>query len=121
VQDDAREPKTRGLTCVMKPKLSTPAGTRICAAAPIGIAERSRHGRATRSSEVQRRPHTANAQLGRKSGSARQTRSRSALFAALEPSVVDDFPQPIPVSSRELDVIETYLGALLDDALGNWE
>jgi hypothetical protein len=43
------------------------------------------------------------------------------LFAALEPSVVDDFPQPIPVSSRELDVIETYLGALLDDALGNWE
>jgi Ethanolamine utilization protein EutJ (predicted chaperonin) len=34
------------------------------------------------------------------------------------PDVVDDFPQAIPVISRELDVIETYLGALLDHALG---
>jgi len=30
----------------------------------------------------------------------------------------DDFPQTIPVIPRELDVIETYLGALLNDALG---
>jgi hypothetical protein len=34
------------------------------------------------------------------------------------PHVVDDLPQVIPVAQRELDVIETYLGALLDDALG---
>jgi hypothetical protein len=32
--------------------------------------------------------------------------------------VVDDFPHAIPVNPRELDVIETYLDALLDDALG---
>jgi hypothetical protein len=35
-----------------------------------------------------------------------------------DPVVVDDFPQEIPITRRELDVIETYLGALLDDALG---
>jgi hypothetical protein len=34
------------------------------------------------------------------------------------PVVVDDFPQEIPITRRELDVIETYLGALLDEALG---
>jgi hypothetical protein len=37
------------------------------------------------------------------------------------PHVVDDLPQVIPVAQRELDVIETYLGALLDDALGRTE
>ena len=35
--------------------------------------------------------------------------------------VVDDLSQAIPVAQRELDVIETYLGALLDDALGEPE
>jgi hypothetical protein len=34
------------------------------------------------------------------------------------PKVIDDFPQAIPVIPRELDVVETYLGALLDAALG---
>jgi len=34
-----------------------------------------------------------------------------------EQDVVDDFPQVIPVTPRELDVIETFLDALLDDAL----
>jgi hypothetical protein len=31
--------------------------------------------------------------------------------------VVDDFRDLMPVSQRELDVIETYLGAVLDDML----
>jgi hypothetical protein len=35
--------------------------------------------------------------------------------------VVDDLPQRIAVSQRELDVIETYLGDLLDEALGRSE
>jgi len=35
--------------------------------------------------------------------------------------VVADFPQSLPVGQRELDVIETYLSALLDDALGRTE
>jgi hypothetical protein len=35
--------------------------------------------------------------------------------------VVDDLPQRIAVSQRELDVIETYLGDLLDETLGRVE
>jgi hypothetical protein len=31
--------------------------------------------------------------------------------------VIHDFPDPVPVSSRELDVIEMYLGKLLDEML----
>jgi hypothetical protein len=31
--------------------------------------------------------------------------------------VVDDFRKVIPITQGELDVIETYLGALLDDML----
>jgi hypothetical protein len=37
--------------------------------------------------------------------------------ACLRPKVVDDFPEIMPVMQRELDVIETYLGSLLDDLL----
>jgi hypothetical protein len=33
------------------------------------------------------------------------------------PEVVDDYPALVPVTQRELDVIETYLGSLLDDLL----
>ncbi len=33
------------------------------------------------------------------------------------PSVVDDWPEPVPVTPAELDVIETYLGRLLDEIL----
>jgi len=33
------------------------------------------------------------------------------------PQVVDDFPEAVPVTQGELDVIETYLGSLLDDML----
>jgi len=31
--------------------------------------------------------------------------------------LVDDLPQFIPIAERELDVIETYIGALLDEVL----
>jgi hypothetical protein len=34
-----------------------------------------------------------------------------------DPKVIHDFPDPVPVSSRELDVIEMYLGKLLDEML----
>ena len=37
------------------------------------------------------------------------------------PLVVDDFREVIAVSQRELDVIETYLGAVLDDMLKRTE
>lgn len=32
--------------------------------------------------------------------------------------VIDDLTAPIPITNRELDVIETYLGSLLDGILG---
>jgi hypothetical protein len=32
--------------------------------------------------------------------------------------VIDDLPDVVPVSAGELDVIETYLGAALNDLLG---
>jgi hypothetical protein len=39
---------------------------------------------------------------------------RSEAVALAGPDVADDFPQSIPVLERELEVIETYLGELLD-------
>ena len=33
------------------------------------------------------------------------------------PQVVDNFPAVVPVTQRELDVLEAYLGSLLDDLL----
>jgi hypothetical protein len=42
-------------------------------------------------------------------------------FDKTNPHVVDGFPQAIPVLERELDVIETYLGSLLDQMLGHKE
>jgi hypothetical protein len=33
------------------------------------------------------------------------------------PQITDDFREVMPVTQRELDIIETYLGALLDDML----
>ena len=33
------------------------------------------------------------------------------------PRVIDDFPAVVPVTQREIDVLETYLGSLLDDML----
>ncbi len=37
------------------------------------------------------------------------------------PEVVNDYPEIVPVTQRELDVIETYLGSLLDDMLKNMD
>ena len=33
-----------------------------------------------------------------------------------ELELIDDLPETIPITQRELDVIETYLGGLLDSA-----
>jgi hypothetical protein len=37
------------------------------------------------------------------------------------PQIVDDFFEIVPVTQRELDVIETYLSTLLDEMLGRVE
>jgi hypothetical protein len=56
------------------------------------------------------------AQRRRNSELTRPARRDAITWAS--PIAVDDFPQQIPITRRELDVIETYLGALLDDTLG---
>jgi hypothetical protein len=61
-------------------------------------------------------PDGPNAQRRRNSELARPIRLDAVTGAG--PVVVDDFPQEIPITRRELDVIETYLGALLDEVLG---
>ena len=61
------------------------------------------------------RAHGPNAQRRRNSG---LTRHRRDAVTWAGPIVVDDFPQEIPITRRELDVIETYLGAVLDETLG---
>jgi hypothetical protein len=44
--------------------------------------------------------------------------SPTALSAVPPAPVLDNFPSAIPVGGQELDVIETYLGALLDELVG---
>jgi hypothetical protein len=80
--------------------------------------DRRRQDFAGRQADGRRRPRLTDGPDAhrRKPGSGRRIRPRALTF--VQPNVVDDFPQAIPVISRELDVIETYLGALLDHALG---
>ena len=55
-----------------------------------------------------------------------QTAEPARLIAADRPvrnagsavEAVDDFPEAIPVTARELEVIETYLSAVLDELSG---
>ena len=62
-----------------------------------------------------------------KTGVAYRRNLVSAVASPIRPgahtglAVVDDLPQRIAVSQRELEVIETYLGDLLDEALGRTE
>jgi hypothetical protein len=81
-------------------------------AGPAGQAHVQRPPRLTANPNARRR---LNPEL------ARPVRHGTVTFAKVDPDVVDDFPQHIPVASHELDVIETYLGGLLDDALGERE
>jgi hypothetical protein len=85
-------------------------------AARIDAGVRPRQTGPTRHARIQRRPRCGpNAQRRRNSEQARHRRD-AVTWAG--PVVVDDFPQEIPITRRELDVIETYLGALLDDVFG---
>jgi len=42
---------------------------------------------------------------------------RAAHVPAPLPPVVDDWPASVPVTSREVDVVETYLGSMLQELL----
>jgi hypothetical protein len=47
----------------------------------------------------------------------RRRRVPTAAATAIEPDVVDDLPETVPVSVSELNVIETYLGSVIDNLL----
>ena len=52
---------------------------------------------------------------------AKLSRAPTELVEKPVPNVVDDFPEILPVLQRELDIIETYLGATLDQLLNELE
>lgn len=110
----------------MKQKLDTPTAVRIDARCPANTGNRRRQdvAGAARDAGARRRTRLTgaqDAQRRRKSQLAPLIRRGVPTFVAAGPEVVDDFPTSVPVAPRELDVIETYLGALLDDALGKRE
>jgi hypothetical protein len=103
----------------MRWKTGSPSGART---ARIDAGVQSRRAGQTRQAQVQRRPRLTdgpNSQRRRRSELARRIPCGAVTWAG--PIVVDDFPQEIPITRRELEVIETYLGALLNDALGGSE
>ena len=52
---------------------------------------------------------------------AKLSRAPAELVEKPVPNVIDDFPEILPVLQRELDIIETYLGATLDQLLSELE
>jgi len=72
----------------------------------------------TRQAQIQRRRRLTEGRSAQRLRSPELARHRRDAVTCSGPVVVDDFPHEIPITQRELDVIETYLGALLDDALG---
>jgi hypothetical protein len=48
----------------------------------------------------------------------RQVTAPTQSTLTLAPPVIDNFAEPLPVGAHELEVVETYLGALLKDLLG---
>ena len=109
------------LACTMRQK-----GGRIDTPCPVGIGNRHRQHAAGGTGQAEARhrlqlPGAPQARHDRKAGLAPLIRRRAPTLVATGPEVIDDFPTAIPVTRGELEVIETYLGALLDDALGKRE
>jgi len=100
----------------MERKAASPSADRIIA----DIRERRDDSRLFRH-EVAQRPARASKIRHRKPYPTRHIDPGVTGFAETNPHVVDGFPQAIPVLERELDAIETYLGALVEQMLGRKE
>jgi hypothetical protein len=98
---------------------------RIDAPCPVDTGHRHRQHLAGRTRQADARyrllPGVPHAQHHQKAGLAPLIRPPAPTLVAAGPDVVDDFPTAMPVTQGELEVIETYLGALLDEALGKRE
>ena len=99
---------------------------RIDAPFPVGTPNRHcrRVASGTGQADARRRLHLPGAphpQIRPKTGPAPLNPRRAPTLVDAGLKVIDDFSTAIPVTRGELEVIETYLGALLDDALGKRE
>jgi hypothetical protein len=105
------------LACTMRQKRS-----RIDAPCPVGTVNRHHHHVAgeTGRADARHQLHLP-AQNHPKAALAPLIRRRAPTLVAAGPDVIDNFPTAMPVTRGELEVIETYLGALLDDVLGKRE
>jgi len=106
----------------MRQKLDTSSAARIDPRCPVDTGNRVADP--TGQAYARRRPRSIaglSGQRRRKSRLKPLIRRRAPPPVEAGPDVIDDFPMAIPVTPRELDVIESYLGAFLCDALGKWE
>jgi hypothetical protein len=72
-----------------------------------------RKSRSTSTSRIVQHDHRRSPDVAR----PYKANSSTARAAVRITQFVDDFPTVVPVTQRELDVLETYLGSLLDDLL----
>jgi hypothetical protein len=99
-----------------------PGSTLVARIVPEDPRRRCTGGLRTRSG-LQDKPRKADIRASREAPKSGQPRplipkARATLGG---PQVVDDFPEVMPVTHGELDVVETYLGTLLDEMLRRME
>ena len=92
--------------------------TRFAGWSPGRYARPASSGRPSQAVAIRRRPRLMDDPNARRRRNSELARRRRDAVTWAGPVVVDDFPREIPITRRELDVIETYLGTILDDALG---
>ena len=104
----------------MERKPASTSRTRI----DVDIGGRQNLAGSAQAAIIQRQPRLSDGPSARRSRKLQpvQPISREAVKTIdLDAAVLDDFPESIRAFQAELDVIETYLGALLDEVLGQPE
>src|SRR5262249_5604486 len=109
-----------GRRAVSTRRVRTDAHRRAGQHAPEPITPPLKPGRNRRRPRNTRRVKVP-AQSTKPTGPAPVTARGAPTFAEADMEVVDDFATTIPMGPRELEVIETYLGTVLDEVLGKRE
>ena len=104
----------------MERKPASTSRTRI----DVDIGGRQNLAGSAQAATIQRQPRLSDGPSARRNRKLQpvQPIGREAVKTIdLDAAVLDDFPESIRAFQAELDVIETYLGALLDEVLGQPE
>ena len=104
----------------MERKPASTSRTRI----DVDIGGRQNPAGSAQAAIVQRQPHLSDrpsARRNRKLQPVPPINRETVKTIDLDAAVLDDFPESVRAFQAELDVIETYLGALLDEVLGQPE